>query len=117
MKKVINLTESDLSRIVNRVIMESEKKIHLTKITSKIKEILSDLGYSEFREDFSVNHIKNINDDGYSFKVIIFDEDDLDINKVIKKVMNGLGNEFGEKYFKLDRIFRRHFIFSLDKNA
>jgi len=81
MKKIIRLTESDLTRIVNRVITESflEKKINDVKITNKIQ---NELG----RQVSSGNFVLQIgNGSGLIIKHPDFDNN----KKQIKISMNG----------------------------
>ena len=86
MKKIIRLTESDLTRIVKRVITESflEKKINDVKITNKIQ---NELG----REVSSGNFVLEIG--GAVSGGVIIKHPDFDNNK--KQIKISIKNQSG----------------------
>lgn len=117
MKKIIRLTESDLTRIVNQVIMESEKKPYLTKIYQKIYDVLSDIGYDGFNREFVISY-GPWNDEGlYFFKLAFFGDNEFDLKRISKIVMDELNTEFGKKFFELGKLYNQHFIIVFNKLA
>jgi hypothetical protein len=117
MKKIIRLTESDLGRIINCVILESEKKPSLLKIYQKIYDVLEHIGYDGWNEEFVLSYGPLDSKGLYTFKLAFFGEKDFDLEKISKKVMNELSAEFGEKYFELGQFYKRHFNIKINKLA
>ena len=133
MKRITRLTESDLNRIVKRVINESKKAPSLQKVYNKIWEVLSGMGYDKFNEEFDIQYIQW--DDTrteypgparynygkyvgtYLFRIAFYLEDNLNIKMIAEKVMNELNDEFGSEFFKLGDLYDRYFIINFDKLA
>jgi hypothetical protein len=129
MKRITRLTESDLNRIVKRVINESKKAPSIQKVYNKIKEVLDGMGYDGFNEEFYVSYGQSENPadlpEGprsygkyvgkYDFKIAFFVKKYVNIKRTAKKVMNELSDEFGDRFFELGDLYDRHFIIHFDK--
>ena len=131
MKKIIRITESDLTRVIKKIIYESNKAPSIQKVYNKIYKVLEDMGLSKFNDDFDINYIQ---DDyrteypgparnygkyvgKYRFKIIFYLEDDINIKMIAKKVMDELNNEFGNDFFELSDLYKKHFLIKFNKLA
>lgn len=131
MKRIIRLTESDLTNIIKKVISESEKAPSLQKVYNKIYKVLSDMGYSKFQGEFNIsygqdnifakypaparNYGKYVGT--YEFQIAFYLEDDVNIKMIAKKIMDELNNEFGNEFFKLGNLYKEHFLIKFNKLA
>jgi hypothetical protein len=131
MKKIIRLTESDLTRVIKKIISESKKAPSLQKVYNKIYQVLEDMKLSKFNDDFDIVYVQSDSSTNfpgpasnygkyvgtYLFKVSLYLEDDVNIKMISKKVIDELNNEFGSEFFELGDLYKKHFLITFNKLA
>jgi hypothetical protein len=107
MKKVIRLTESDLTRIVKRVINENKKKPSNEKIEDVLKKLMDDyVGEDEWKGGY-----KESSDKPYDRFMVRFKQSGDDTEEVAEKIIDKLNNKFESNLFKLGNASKNSFWF------
>ena len=119
MKKIINLTEQDLTNIVRKVITESknDRIIYGPQISNKSNLELIDKGYTPYYLDlkrdgeYKIVKVKSLKDDmpGTTFYFLSDDE----VNKLTKLVENT--NSLVSEYLKMIKLYKKQLIGVLEQ--
>ena len=107
MKKIIRLTESDLTRIVNRVINENKKKPSNEKIEDVLKKLMDDY----IGEDEWTGGHKESSDKPYDRFMIRFKQSGDDTEDIAEEIIDKLNNKFESNLFKLGNASKNSFWF------
>jgi hypothetical protein len=110
MKKVIRLTESDLTRIVKRVINENKKKPSNEKIQKALKKLMDDyIGEDEWKGGY-----RESSDKPYDRFMVRFNQSGDDTEEIAEKFIEKLNSKFESNLFKLGNASKNSFWFYIE---
>jgi len=109
MKKIIRLTESDLTRIVKRVINENKEKPSNKKIEHVLKKLMD--GYVG-EDEWKGGHKKS-SDEPYDRFMVRFNQSGDDTEEIAEEIIEKLNSEFESDLFKLGNASKNSFWFSM----
>ncbi len=107
MKKVIRLTESDLTRFVKRVINESKKDPSNKKIESELNKLMDDY----VGEDEWIGGHRESSDKPYDRFMVKFKQSGEDTEEIAEEVIEKLNDAFEGSLFKLGNCGKNSFWF------
>jgi len=107
MKKVIRLTESDLTRIVRRVINESKKKPSNEKIEDALGKLMDDyVGEDEWTGGYHES-----SDKPYDRFMVKFKQSGEDTEEISEEIIKELNDKFESNLFKVGNSSKNSFWF------
>jgi len=107
MKKVIRLTESDLTRIVRRVINESKKKPSNEKIEDALGKLMDDyVGEDEWTGGYNES-----SDKPYDRFMVKFKQSGEDTEEISEEIIEKLNDKFESNLFKIGNSSKNSFWF------
>ena len=107
MKKIIRLTEGDLTRIVKQVIFESKKKPSIQEVDDELGKLMDDyLG----EDEWTGGH-RESSDKPHDRFMVKFKQSGEDTEEIAKDIIEKLNDKFESSLFKLGNSSKNSFWF------
>ena len=107
MKKIIRLTETDLTRLVRQVIIESKKKPSIQKVEDELGKLMDDY----VGEDEWAGGHRESSDKPHDRFMVKFKQSGEDTEEIAEKIVEKLNDKFESSLFKLGNFSKNSFWF------
>jgi hypothetical protein len=107
MKKIIRLTETDLTRLVRQVIIESKKKPSIQKVEDELGKLMDDYVGDD---EWTGGH-RESSDNPYDRFMVKFKQSGEDTEEIAEKIVEKLNDKFESSLFKLGNSSKNSFWF------